>query len=83
MRLKKQMTCLDSMGQRWGGSEAVELELDWVLKFDGGTDVNSTAISYKEAKRVFKAIPVFPFGGERLADPVSYTPLTLPPQRIV
>ncbi len=58
MRLKKQMTCLDNMGRRWGDAEAVELKLDWMLKFDGDTDVNSTAISYLEAKRVFKAIRV-------------------------
>ena len=60
MRLKKQMTCLDNMGRRWGDAEAVELKLDWMLKFDGDTDVNSTAISYLEAKRVFKAIRVLP-----------------------
>ena len=68
VRLKKQMTCLDSMGQRWGGSEAVELELDWVLKFDGGTDVNSTAISYKEAKTRLQGDPWFAVGCERVAD---------------
>jgi hypothetical protein len=60
VRLKKQMTCLDNMGRRWGDAEAVELKLDWMLKFDGDTDVNSTAISYLEAKRVFKAIRVLP-----------------------
>ncbi len=43
-----------------GDAEAVELKLDWMLKFDGDTDVNSTAISYLEAKRVFKAIRVLP-----------------------